>query len=459
MSTGRVPPNDAAAEHDLLGAALLMPSEVLDVCADIVQPGDFYARRNEVVWAALLDMHSRGLGVDVTTLRGHLADAGRLADAGGDDAVLSLASNVPSAYLAEQHAKRVADMSARRRMIQAAWAASNAAYDTSTTTDDALDIAESAVLEAAQKRDHGGGPTHIRDGMREVGESIADIAANGPRMGVSTGLPELDKRLGGMHPGQLLVLAGRPGMGKSAIGLGLALHVAKQHQDGAAVVFSLEMSREECFRRVASHAARVRGSALRDGQFIREELVRFTREIDTLKRLPFYVDDTEEITLSQIRSRCRRVKARHGSVSLVVVDYIQLMGTTDKRAKREEQVSGFSRGLKSLAKHLKCPVLALAQVNRDCEKRPNKRPQSSDLRESGAIEQDADAILFCYRDEVYNPATDDQGIVEIIATKVRSGTPGTVRAAWSGEYGRVTPLQRGGEWHTGNAAAEEYQDQ
>lgn len=446
MTKGRVPPNDAAAEHDLLGAALLMPSEVIDACADIVQPGDFYARRNEVVWAALLDMHSRGLGVDVTTLRGHLADNGKLADAGGDDAVLSLASSVPSAYLAEQHAQRVADMSARRQMIHAAWAASNAAYDTSTTTDDALDLAESAVLEAAQKRDHGGGPMHIREGMREVGEAIRDIAINGPRMGITTGLPDLDKRLGGMHGGQLLVLAGRPGMGKSAIGIGLALHVAKQHQDGAAVVFSLEMSKEECFRRVASHAARVRGSALRDGQFIKEETSRFLRELETLKRLPFYVDDTEEVTLSQIRSRCRRVKARHGSVSLVVVDYIQLMGTADRRANREEQVASFSRGLKSLAKHLKCPVLALAQVNRKCEDRPNKRPMSSDLRESGAIEQDADAILFCYRDEVYNPSTEDQGVVEIIATKVRSGTPGTVRAAWAGEYGRVTPISSGQEY-------------
>lgn len=456
MSTGRVPPNDIAAEADLLGAALLMPGEVLDVCADIVAPDDFYASRNGVIWTSLLDLHNRGLGVDVTTLRGHLQDTGKLVAVGGDDVVLSLVARVPSAHLAEQHAQRVADMAARRRMIDAARAAAEAAYDTSKTADEALDIAESAVLDAAQRRDTSGGPVHVREGMRELGEAVADIAQNGPRMGITTGIHELDERLGGMHPGQLIVLAGRPSMGKSAIAIGRAIHAAKQRPDGAAVVFSLEMSREDCFRRVASHEARVRGSAFRDGKFIREETTRFLRELDALKHIPLYVDDAEAITLNQIRSRCRRIRARHGRITLVVVDYIQLMGVGHAtKENRETQVGNFSRGLKSLAKHLKCPVLALAQVNRDCEKRPDKRPIMSDLRESGAIEQDADAVLFCYRDEVYNPGSDDVGIVELIARKVRNGTPGTVRAAWSGEYGRVTALERG--WH-GASHAEEFHD-
>lgn len=439
----RIPPNDLEAERDLLGAALLIPGEVLDLCGDIVQRDDFYSSSHADVWAAMLGLHHRGLGVDVTTLRGELLDAKKLTAIGGDDALLTLACRVPSVHLAEQHARRVAEMAARRRMITACTMAVSAAYDVAQSTDDVLDLAETSVLDAAQRRDSVGGPVHVQEGMRRLGESVADIAVNGPKMGITTGLGELDRRIGGMHPGHMIVLAGRPGMGKSAIAIGRAIHAAKTHE-GAAVVFSLEMSGDDCFRRVASHEARVRGSAFRDGKFIHEETGRFLRELDALKRLPLYVDDTESITLSQIRSRCRRLRAKHGKISVVVVDYLQLMGTghTSGRDNREAQVAALSRGLKSLAKHLACPVIALAQLNRDLEKRPNKRPQLSDLRESGAIEQDADVVIFAYRDEVYNPDTNDTGVIELIAAKVRHGVPGTVRAAWSGEYGRVTALER-----------------
>jgi replicative DNA helicase len=435
---GRVPPNDLPAERAVLGGVML-DNGVIDEIGDLLAGKPFYSSANGIIWAHMLKLHGAGRGVDSVTLRGALVDSGKLAAVGGDEYLLGLGAEMPSVALVGDHAARVAEMATRRAIISAAHHTLTEAYGGGVPTDELADDAERRLLEATQHRAVvTGGPVRLGDALPAVEQRMRD----GIGKGISLGLKRLHGRTNGARPGTLTIIAARPGMGKTAFALGSAIRVADRSEGPPSVFFSLEMPLEECVTRSVCHQAKINvGRGLR-GELRPDEWTRYAGHKSRLERLPLFIDETPGITIGQLRSRCRRMHARHGGLSAIYIDYLQLMyaGSTDRRMGREQEISTCSRQLKELSKEIKVPVIALSQLNRKCEERPDKRPHIGDLRESGAIEQDADDIYFLYRDHVYNPATADEKDLEIIIRKQRGGKLGTVHARWLGEYCRVDDL-------------------
>lgn len=437
--------SDFEGERAVLACIIVEP-DTFDEVAELLEENDFTVPLHRAVWRAVAALRGRGAGVDLLTVRQELADAGKLAlvERGGMD-LSELCTSVPSVVLAEQYAERVAELAARRRMEEALRAAMVTISDRGIPTADAMDGVESLVFSAAGRRAERGGLVPASEGVRSVFEHIKAVSEGNAPPALSTGLLDLDKKLGGLRPGQLMVLAGRPGMGKSALALGMALRAASQGR-GAVPFFSLEMPDDEVWRRAMSHESRVSGNAILTSTFTSDDHVRLSRGAGQVQGLPLYVDAPPVLSLPRLRSRCRRLMYREGALAAIVVDYLQLMSSGARNESREQEIATISRGLKSLAKELECPVIALAQLNRSLESRSDKRPILSDLRESGAIEQDADIIAFVYRDEVYKPETEDRGIAEIIVGKQRGGPTGTVRVLWNAGCTRFDSLDthRGG---------------
>lgn len=441
MSTnGHVPPQNLEAEESVLGAMMLAPNAI-EAVAEEVQPDDFYRPAHGRIFTAALDLHSRSEPVDALTLIDELEKRGQLEDAGGRPRIHALAQSVPAAGNAGHYARIVAEHAGLRRLIRAGEAISSLGWKRPGEYDELLDQAEKALSLASSS-------SQTTD-FRSTADSIGDIAdqieaahlAGETRFGLRTGFLDLDKMLTGLHPDTLTVIAARPSMGKSALGLNFCENVADAGTPAGMV--SLEMSEPELNIRQLSRACRIDSQALRTAKLTPEEYERFKQGRLKLKqRTQLYIDDSAAVTAGNLRASARRLHRQHG-LGLLVVDYLQLLVSSSTEDNRQQEIAQISRSLKLLSKELHIPIVALSQLNRNVESREDKRPRLSDLRDSGAIEQDADTVLFLYRDDYYNPDSDAQGIAEVIVAKNRMGPSGTVKLAFTGRHSTFKNLAQG----------------
>jgi len=421
---------------------ILLENEALTTVTELpLLVEDFYKDAHGSIYEAMLQLYGENQPVDSVTLRERLAAAGKLQRVGGDEYLLALTDTIPTIANIEAHARIVKEKAVVRRLIHACYEQIARGFGDYAPIEEYLDQAEKAIFDVAKERLRNR-PEHLNEIVIRTFEEITLAAERKEHItGLPSGFKGLDWYTAGMHPGDLIICAGRPGMGKTSFAMNVAINACRA-RNAAVAVFSLEMPKEQLARRLLCSEAGVDSNKLRTGRLLREDWALLTRAAGELSELPIWMDDTPGITLMEVRSKARRFKSQN-DLQLIVIDYLQLMKAGIKTDSREQEISEISRSLKSLAKELKIPVIALSQLNRGVESRGNKdkRPQLSDLRESGAIEQDADTILFIYRDEVYNPDSQDKGIAEIIIGKQRAGPTGTVRCRFVREHTRFENLE------------------
>ncbi|MGN1149084.1 MAG: replicative DNA helicase [Sutterella sp.] len=438
----RRPPQSINSEQSILGG-LMIDNNALDSIVDLVQPDDFYRRDHRIIFEQIASMIQRGRPADVLTVSEALKDAGLENEAGGLAYLNELVNNTPSAANIRRYAEIVHDKSVLRQLITAGdRMVTNALAPEGRETSQILDEAEREVLAINERNSRGQrGFQPMATLIREVSERIIDIYTNmkGSEVtGVPTGYPNLDKELAGMQRGDLIIIAGRPSMGKTSFAINIAENVGVR-QELPVAIFSLEMGGDQLAQRLISSVANIDAQKLRKAQLADEEWTAFSKAVHRLENKPIYIDDTPALMISELASRSRRLMNQTGPLGLIVVDYIQLMTGRAGTDNRSTELSEISRGLKALAKELHCPVIVLSQLNRSLEQRADRRPIMSDLRESGAIEQDADVIMFIYREVVYNKDTPDKNLAEIIIAKQRNGPIGTLRMVFRGGNTRFEP--------------------
>ncbi|MFY9416750.1 MAG: replicative DNA helicase [bacterium] len=430
MSTvfDRVPPFSLEAEQSVLGAMFLEREAVL-VAAEILQPEDFYRDAHRYIFEAILELEEKGRPADLVTVTETLRQQGRLEDVGGLAYVTTLAQSVPTAANVEYYARIVEEKSILRRLIREATRIVQNSYEATDEAAAILDEAEQAILRISQYRNNSGF-VPIKDLISAAYDRIEYLYQNkGGVTGIPTGFKDLDRLTAGLQPSDLIIVAARPAMGKTSFALNIALHVALEAKIPVAI-FSLEMSREQLIMRMLSSEAGIDGQRLRTGFLDEEDWLLLTTAMARLSEAPIYIDDTPNITVMDIRAKARRLVQEQGQ-ALILLDYLQLVNSRRSFESRQQEITEISRGLKALARELQVPVVALSQLSRAVEQRQDKRPVLSDLRESGAIEQDADVVAFIYRDEYYNPDTETKkGIAEIIIGKQRNGPTGVVQLAF-----------------------------
>jgi replicative DNA helicase len=438
ITTIHTPPNSKEAEDSIIGS-LLMDNSVFDVLGDVIGEEDFYSTPNRLIYQAIRSLINDGKAADVLTVYDYLSEKGQSLETGGIEYLNSLAEFTPSAANVKRYAEIVRDRSIRRRLIQVGGDIAGEAMDPKgKEAKDLLDEAQSRVLEISEQTARSfSGFQNISTVLAALTERLRFLQENakeGQITGTETGFIDLDRRTSGMHEGQLIIVAGRPAMGKTAFALNIAQHVAVNLKLPVAV-FSMEMTAEELSMRLVSSLGRINATTLRNARFTGAEWSQFFEASQRLKDSPIFIDETSGLSILNVRSRARQLKNRYGQLGLIVVDYLQLMtgerrGNTENRA---TEISEISRGLKGLAKELKVPIIALSQLNRLSESRTDKRPMVSDLRESGAIEQDADVILLLHRPWVYDK-TENEKAAEVNIGKQRSGPTGTIPLVFEGEY-------------------------
>lgn len=440
-SISRVPPHDIDAERAVLGSVMI-DNEAAYTALEDLEPDDFYHPSHRTVFGAMVELTTKNQPVDAVTLSAHLRGSGALDQVGGIGLLAELGEAVPTAANIKHYAEIVAKKSRARKLIRACTESVELAFS-STNPDDAVDEAEKKIFDISKDK--------AKKGLVPVSQIVVDTFKEIEKLaekkeaitGVSTGIHELDLKTAGLQPSDLVIVAGRPSMGKTAFALGIGLHAAT-HDHRRLAVFSLEMSRESLVKRMLCSDGRIDSARMRGGFLTEEDWPKLGRAAGRLSEAGIYIDDTGSVSVMEVRAKCRRLSAEAG-LDLVIIDYLQLMRGSPNAQSREQEISEISRGLKSLAKELAIPVVALSQLNRSVEQRVDKRPGLSDLRESGAIEQDADVIMFVYRDEAYHPDTEDKGIAEIIIGKQRNGPIGAVRCKFHHEYTRFDNLlQEGG---------------
>lgn len=430
-SGAAVPPHNLEAEESVLGAVMLSP-DAANEALERLRPDDFYKPAHQLIFEAITELFDGNQPIDAITVADALRRTDRLERVGGIPALTRLLDSVPTTSNVGYYSEIVAETSSRRRLMRAGSEVGALAMQGDLPIEEVLDRAEAQVFSVAE-RDVGDGLVPVGPMLQTALERIEELGTRGDEItGIPTGFRDLDKNLAGLHPANLLVIAGRPSMGKSSLGLNIAEKVADAGNPVA--VFTLEMSREEVVTRLLSSMAGVDSHSLRTGQLGPELWQKVVREASRLYQMPLYVDDSPDLTVTAIRAKARRM-ARHHGLALLVVDYLQLMSGPSRSESRQQEIADISRNLKNLARELHVPVIAVSQLNRALEARENKRPRLGDLRESGAIEQDADIVLFIYRDEYYNPEkTESRGIAEINVAKHRAGATGTIMMNYAAEF-------------------------
>jgi replicative DNA helicase len=426
----RTPPSDLAAEQSVLGGMLLSKDAIADV-VETLQPGDFYWTKHATIFNTILDLYGRGEPADAITVAAARANnPGELARIGGAAYLHTLIAAVPTAANAGWYARTVAERAVQRRLIEAGTRIVQLGFGSaggSHDTVDAVDLAQAAVYDVTHRRESSD-MVALVDLMQPTLDEIEAVGAHdGLLRGVPTGFTDLDRILNGLHPGQLIIVAGRPGLGKSTAAFDFMRAASIKHGQPSAI-FSLEMSKVEITMRLLSAEARVPLHTLRSGKLSDDDWVKLARRIGEISDAPLHVDDTPNMTLMEIRAKARRLKQRH-DLKLIVVDYLQLMTSPKRTESRQQEVSDLSRGLKLLAKEVECAVVAVSQLNRGPEQRTDKRPQLSDLRESGSIEQDADVVILLHRDDYYDKESPRAGEADMIIAKHRNGPTDTVTVA------------------------------
>ena len=442
VSLHKIPPQNLEAEQSILGG-ILLDNQALNAVMEVLTQSDFYSDAHRKIFASIIELNNRSEPADLITLSNIMKDQKRLDQVGGISYLASLVDNVGSAANIAYYAKIVKEKSILRSMIGAATEILNNSYDVGTDVDQILDKAEHVIFEISENKIR---PSFspIREILKDSFQTIEKLYANKELItGVATGFDKLDEITSGLQRSDLIIIAGRPSMGKTAFALNIAQYAALETGVPVAI-FSLEMAKEQLVMRMLAAEARVDSQRLRKGFLGETDWPRLTDAAGHLSDAPIYIDDTPAITVIEMKAKSRRLKAENG-LGLIVLDYLQLMRGSAYRDSREQEISEISRSLKALAKELSVPVIALSQLNRKVEDRTNRRPQMADLRESGAIEQDADLIAFIYRDEVYNRSDDnpEKGTAEIIIGKQRNGPTGIVKLAFQEKYTRFENLARG----------------
>ena len=440
LMSAQAPPRDSGAERAVLGAILLNPDTLDQVLEHRLQTSDFSQPAHRLLFDCFTDLAREGKAVDVVTVTGHLEGRAKLDAIGGFGYLNGLSSAVPSIANLPHYVSVVQEKAMLRRLLTITHEISEGVYSGENSAEANLEAAEAKIF--ALRDDRGGNRmASIGEVVTEVYSTLKERAENPTDVtGIPTRFRDLDVLLAGLQKSDLIILAARPAMGKTAFALNLVT-AAALHSDSSVAVFSLEMAKEQLATRMLTSEGRISGSRMRTGQLLNDDWPPLMEAAERLSEARVFIDDTPAVTVSHIRSKCRRVAAQHG-LDLVVIDYLQLMRGDGSEHSREQEISSISRGLKGLAKEMKIPVVALSQLNRGVEQRADKRPLMSDLRESGAIEQDADIIMFLYRDEVYNKSPDNQGLAEVLVRKQRNGNIGEVDLAWRGEYARFENLER-----------------
>ena len=440
----KIPPQSIEAEQAVLGG-IMLDNNTWERVEDVVSDNDFYRHDHRLIFRAIAKLSERNQPFDVVTLSEQLDKEGVLEQVGGLTYLAELARNIPSVANIRAYAHIVRERATLRQLISASNDIADSAYQTKGRTgDEILDEAERVIFQIAEGRPKKGGPEGINNILAKTVDRIDELFNSKNELtGISTGYTDLDKKTNGLQQSDLIIIAGRPSMGKTSFAMNLVENAALRTEK-VVLVYSLEMPAESIAMRMLSSLGHIEQGKIRTGQLGDDDWPRLTSAINLLNECKLFIDDTAGISPSEMRSRTRRLAREHGEIGLIMVDYLQLMqlssGSSDNRT---NEISEISRSLKALAKEFNCPVIALSQLNRSLESRPNKRPVNADLRESGAIEQDADVIMFIYRDEVYHPETEYKGVAEIIIGKQRNGPIGTVRLAFLGKYTRFENLAAG----------------
>ncbi|MDX1706073.1 replicative DNA helicase [Pseudidiomarina sp.] len=440
----KTPPHSIEAEQSVLGG-LMLDNQAWDTIAGELIGDDFYHRGHRLIFQAMHHLSERNLPIDLVTVSETLETTGELQDVGGFAYLGEIAKNTPSAANIRAYAQIVRERAVVREMIAVANEIAESGFDTQNrTSSELLDLAESKVFKIAEKRtNENEGPQSIAPILQRTVDRIDQLSrSKNPNgiTGISSGFYDLDRMTSGLQPADLIIVAARPSMGKTTFAMNLCENVALKN-DKPVLVFSLEMPSEQIMMRMLASLSHVDQTRIRNGQLKDEDWTRIASTINILKeRNNIFIDDSSGLTPTEVRSRARRVFREAGGLSMIMVDYLQLMTVPGNNENRTLEIAEISRSLKSLAKELSIPVVALSQLNRSLEQRSNRRPINSDLRESGSIEQDADVIMFIYRDEVYNPETDEQGVAEVIIGKQRNGPIGTVKLKFQGSLSRFDNL-------------------
>ena len=430
----KIPPHSIEAEQSVLGG-IMLDNRAWDQVVDRLRDGDFYRHEHRLIFRAMVKLTELSKPMDVLTVAETLRETQTLDQAGGEVFLFELANNTPSAANITAYADIVKERSVLRQLISAAGEIADHAFNTQgRSIVDILDGAERSIFSISEHGTKNTGPVNIKDFLASTMDRIDTLFhANTLITGVPTGYQDFDNMTSGLQPSDLVIIAGRPSMGKTTLAMNIAEHVAIKSR-APVLIFSMEMPGEAIVMRLLSSLCRIDQLRIRTGRLADEDWPRISSTVSMLSDAPLFIDDTPGLSPAEMRARARRLAKEHGQIGLIVVDYLQLMQVPGFNENRTAEISEISRSLKSLAKELKVPVIALSQLNRGLEQRADKRPVMSDLRESGAIEQDADLIVFIYRDEVYNESSADKGTAEIIIAKQRNGPIGKLRLTFMGQY-------------------------
>ncbi len=443
----KMQPHSVEAEQSVLGG-LLLSADGWDAVAEEVAADDFYRPNHRLIFREIARLANEAEPVDVITVADKLEARGELDSAGGLPYLAELAQNTPSASNIRAYAQVVRERAALRKLIEAAQSIAESGFSPEgRNSTELIDEAERLIMQISEQGRKSGGPEGVNPLLRKALDRIEELFNSGGDItGLTTGFMDLDNFTSGLQPADLVIVAGRPSMGKTSFAMNLVENAALA-QGKPILVFSMEMPAEQLIIRMLSSVGRIDQRRIRTGKLEQEDWPKLSAAMNKLKDVPLYIDDTPALTPTELRSRVRKVvRENRGDIGLVMIDYLQLMQVAGSSEGRTAEISEISRSLKAIAKEFNVPVVALSQLNRSLEQRPNKRPVNSDLRESGAIEQDADVIMFIYRDEVYHEDTPDKGVAEIIIGKQRNGPIGTCRLAFIGEFTRFENLARGGEY-------------
>ena len=440
MELGKVPPHDLEAEQAVLGSMLTDRDAVISAI-EVLKEEDFYRADNRAIYSAILNLYNRDEPIDIITVKSELESIGKFEQIGGLEYLVTLPDKVPTTANAIKYIKIVEEKSTLRNLIKTANEIIDLGYSSTEDVEDIMDNAERKIFDIMQRKSQKG-YTPIKDVLVESFTKLEELYNRKQHItGVPTGFVELDYKTAGLHGSELILVAARPAMGKTAFALNIAANAALRGNVPVAI-FSLEMSKDQLVNRILCGEAMVDSNKVRTGKLEEDDWVKLAGAIGPLSEAEIYIDDTPGISIMEIRTKCRKLKMEK-NIGLVVIDYLQLVQGSNKRSgSREQEISEISRSLKILAKEINVPVIALSQLSRAVEQRPDHRPMLSDLRESGAIEQDADIVMFLYRDDYYNKESEKKDIAEVIIAKQRGGSTGTVELLWMGNYTKFVNLEK-----------------
>lgn len=424
-------PHSLEAEKAVCGCVLLN-EKALAAAAELIKPEDFYFDANREIFAVALELFNESTPVDVVTVNDRLVRYDKLDAVGGIPYLTTLATSTPTTENVTYYAEIVREKSTLRKLATAGTAIQTIAVGQDGDTSTILEQAQQLILDAATGREKNS-IVPVKDIIMDTYQEMAENAANPDKLtGLATGFDELNRRCGGFHGGEFILIAGRPGMGKSSFAVNIAEYVSV-NEGKTVAVFNLEMPKESLMKRILCSQALIDSSKILTGKFEGEDWARMGRVLDKIAAAPLYIDDSSTITVSEIKAKCHRLKQTKG-LSMIVIDYLQLMQGSGRTESRQQEIADISRSLKVMAKELDVPVIALSQLSRAVESRQDKRPMLADIRESGSIEQDTDMVMFLYRDEYYNPDTEDKNMAEVLIAKHRAGETGMFKLGWQGKY-------------------------